>query len=97
MSFKSLMRGLDQAGNYPDLYMYAHSGWTFRPEDIGFEAGWQQYHQERCSLRMLCEACHLKVTLEARMARPMLKYFGESESSGSEELLITQMKEVVLE
>ena len=85
VSFKSLMRGyLDQAGPSPDVYMYMHAGWMFRPEDREFEANWQQYHEERCSLRPLCVPCHQKCTLEARIGRPMIGYFDSS--SGSEDV-----------
>lgn len=80
VSFKSLMRGyLDQAGPSPDVFVYMHAGWMFRPEDREFEANWQQYHEERCALRPLCVPCHLRCTLEARMGRPMIVYFSESE------------------
>ena len=94
--FKRLMRDyLETQGHYPELFLYAHSGWAFRPEDREFEAGWAKFHEERCQLRMLCERCHLKVTLEARMARPIIRYFGDSDSS--EEALIQQMSEVAIE
>jgi hypothetical protein len=66
-SFKSLMREyLDLRGFYPENYEYAHSGWCFKPEDWEFEANWQQFHQERCSLRLLCHECHLGVTQRQR-------------------------------
>ncbi len=73
VSFKSLMRGyLDARGFYPESYIYQHSGWAFTAADRGFEAEWQQFHQERCSLRLLCHDCHLTVTKGQR---------GDSESS----------------
>ena len=38
---------------------------------------------------MLCERCHLQATLEARTGRPMVRYFGDSDSpAGDEESLI---------
>ena len=67
IAFKSSMREyLDLRGCYPEIYVYAHSGWQFRPEDREFEAEWVQFHEERCSLRLLCHSCHLVVTQRQR-------------------------------
>ena len=63
IAFKSLMREyLDLRGYYPSEYAYQHSGWAFRLEDREFEMEWVQFHEERCSLRLLCHGCHLVVT-----------------------------------
>ena len=63
LAFKSLMRDyLGLRGYYPSDYTYAHSGWTFRPEDREFEEEWVRFHEGRCSLRLLCHLCHLGVT-----------------------------------
>lgn len=63
ITFKSLMRGyLEVRGYYPSEYTYQHSGWAFRPEDQEFEMEWVKFHEERCSLRLLCHGCHLVVT-----------------------------------
>ena len=67
IAFKSLMREyLDLRGYYPSEYVYAHSGWQFRPEDRAFEVEWVNFHEERCSLRLLCHSCHLVVTQRQR-------------------------------
>ena len=61
--FKKLMRDyLDARGYFPSEYRYLHSGWSFTAADREFETKWVQFHQERCSLRLLCHSCHLTVT-----------------------------------
>ena len=65
--FRDLMRDyLDLRGYFPLDYDYLHSGFAFKSEDREFEANWQQFHQERCSLRLLCHDCHLTVTQRQR-------------------------------
>ena len=65
--FKKLMRDyLDARGFFPGEYSYQHSGWCFRPEDQQFESNWIRFHQERCSLRLLCSSCHKVVTQRQR-------------------------------
>ena len=67
ISFKSLMREyLGLRGYYPSEYVYAHSGWAFRLEDREFEAQWVEFHEVRCSLRLLCHGCHKGVTQRQR-------------------------------
>ena len=63
IAFKSLMpEYLELRGYYPSEYVYAHSGWQFRPEDREFEVEWVQFHEER----LLCHECHLVVTQRQR-------------------------------
>ena len=67
-SFRDLMRGFieSRGGVFPERYDYKHSGWVFTEADRDFELGWVQYHQSRCSLRLLCHDCHQQRTLQQR-------------------------------
>ena len=75
IQFEDLMREyLASRGYFPSSYDYELVGWVFKPEDRGFEQGWQEYHLKICSLRLLCHSCHLEVTRRQR---------SDSESSDS--------------
>ncbi len=67
-SFRDLMRGFIQSrgGAFPERYDYKHSGWVFTAADREFEMGWIQYHENHCSLRLLCHECHQRQTLQQR-------------------------------
>ena len=68
IQFKDLMREyLASRGYFPSSYDYELVGWVFKPEDQGFEQGWQEFYLKLCSLRLLCHSCHLTVTKGQRL------------------------------
>jgi len=65
--FRDLMRAyLEERGYYPDNYVYTHSGWSFTEADREFEQRWVRFHEEKCSLRLLCSPCHKVVTQQQK-------------------------------
>ena len=70
VTFKKLMyEYLELWGDdRPKEFIYSHAGWLFKEQDEEFRKGWTDHHRVHCRLRLLCSACHLNVTIEARQS-----------------------------